>query len=115
MGGAVMGDRVVVLRADDGIGFVADACAALADAVTRVHVSKSTDADLVDTYTEMVVAYSRLIRDRLDGDPHGEVRRNIIDHLVHRLRQAQAGHITVAVVDVVDRLHAEITREPAGV
>lgn len=110
-----MGDRVVVLRADDGIGFVADACAALADAVNQIRVTRSTDGDLVDAYAEMVVAYSRLVSARLDGDPHATARRNIIDHLVERLRQARAGENSLRVLDVVDRLHAEITREPAGV
>ena len=110
-----MGDRVVVLRADDGTGFVADACAALADAVNQVRVSKSTDGDLVDAYAETVVTYSRLVRRRLDGDPHGSARLNIIDHLVERLRQARAGENPLPVLDIVDRLHAEITREAAGV
>lgn len=110
-----MTDRVVVLRADDGIGFVADACAALADVVNQVRAVRAGDADLVDAYAETVVAYSRLVLDRLDGDPHAETRRNIIDHLVGRLRQAQAGEITPPVLDIVDRLHGEITREPAGV
>jgi hypothetical protein len=110
-----MGDRVVVLRADDGIGFVADACAALADVVNQVRVSRSTDGELVDAYAELVVAYSRLMRRRLGNDPHATTRVNIIDHLVERLRQARAGENTLPVLDIVDRLHAEITREPAGV
>jgi len=110
-----MADRAVVLRTDDGIGFVADGCAALADAVNQVRVARRSEADLVDAYAEMVVAYSRLVRGRLADDPHAAARVNIIDHLVGRLRQAQAGDITLPVVDIVDRLHAEITREPAGV
>ena len=108
-----MGDRVVVLRTDDGIGFVADACAASAEAVHQVRVSRATDADLGDAYTELVIAYSELVRRRLTDDPHATTRITIIDHLLGRIRQAQAGDITVPVLDVVDRLHGELTREPA--
>lgn len=36
-----MTDRIVVLKNDDAIGFVADACAALAAAVNEIRVSRS--------------------------------------------------------------------------
>jgi hypothetical protein len=110
-----MSDRVVVLRTDDGISFVADACAALADAVNELRVVRTPDTDLVDAYAELVVAYSRLVRRQLADDPTGVVRVNIIDHLLERLRQARAGEDTLPIVDLVDRLHGELTREPAGV
>lgn len=113
-----MGDRMVVLRADDAVGFVADACAALADAVNEVRLSRSTDTGLVDTYAEMVVAYSRLLRRQWAEYPDHRsavVRVNVVDHLVERLRQARDGEITVPVVDVIDRLHGELTCQPAGV
>ena len=110
-----MGDRVVVLRAADGIGFVADACAALAGAVNGIRVTRSTDGHLVEADTELVVASSRLVRRQLADDPAQAVRITIIDHPVGRIRQAQAGEITIAVLDIVDRLHGEVTREPAGV
>src|SRR5438094_880676 len=90
-GGREMADRVVVLRSDDAMGFVGEACA------------------------EMVVAYSRLVGRGLADDPHGTARRNIIDHLVERLRQARAGEFTLPVLDIIDRLHGELTREPAAV
>ena len=110
-----MGSRVVVLRADDGIGFVADACAALAEAVNQVRVVRSTDSTLVEAYTETVVAYSELVRRQLSAqDPAETVRVTIIDHLIGRVRQAQAGEITIPVLDVVDRLHGEITRQSAS-
>lgn len=110
-----MTDRVVVLRPDDAIAFLADSCAALADALNQVRVVRSGDAALVDVYAEVVLAHSRLVRRRLDNDRESTAQVNIIEHLEERLRQARAGEITVAVLDIVDRLHAEITREPAGV
>lgn len=110
-----MAERLVVLRNEDALGFVADSCAALADAVNQLRAVRSTDADLVDVYAEMVLTYSRLVRSSRAGDPAATARANIIDHLVHRLEQARAGEITLPVLDIVDRLHAEITRQPAGV
>lgn len=104
-----MPDRILVLRPDDPVSFVADACAALADAVNEVRVVRSTDEELVATYAELVVAYSRGMREQLTAE--GTARLAVIDHLVDRLRQAQAGEITLPVLDVVDRLHAELTRE----
>lgn len=110
-----MADRVVVLRSDDALGFVADACAAIADAVNQVRIVRSGDQALVDVYAELVVAYSRLVHRDLAGDPADTARVNIIDHLVERVGQAQAGEITPPVLDVVDQLDAELTREPASV
>jgi hypothetical protein len=108
-------ERIVVLRSEDPLTFVADACAVLADAVNEVRVVRGADSDLVDVYAETVLAHCRLVRRQLADDPAGQVRANIIDHLVERLRQTRAGEISMAVLDVVDRLHGELTREPAGV
>jgi hypothetical protein len=111
-----MGDRVVVLRSDDGLGFLADACAALAEAVNEVRVARAGDADLVEVYAEVVVAYSRLARRRLDDcPPAATARGNILRHLEERIRQAGIGEITIPLLDVVDRLHGELTREPTAV
>jgi hypothetical protein len=106
---------MVVLRGDDAVGFLADSCGVLADAVNEVRVSRTTDPDLVEVYAELVVAYSRLVRRRLDADPGSTVRVNILGHLEERIRQATAGEIAWPVLDVVDRLHGELTREPAVV
>jgi hypothetical protein len=57
-------------------------------------------AELVDAYAELVVAYSRLVRRQLADGPTGVVRVNIIGHLLDRLRQAQAGEITLPFVDI---------------
>ena len=107
-------ERVVVLRSEDPLGFVADACDALAEAVNRMRAVRSSDADLVDTYAELVLAYTRLVRRGLTDEPAKTARLNIVEHLVERLRQARAGEINLRVLDVVDRLHAEITRETIG-
>lgn len=111
-----MGERVVVLRSDDGLGFLADACAALAEAVNQVRVARAGDGDLVEVYAEVVVAYSRLVRRRLgEGDRTATAQLNILHHLEERIRQASAGEITLPLLDVVDRLHGELTREPTSV
>ena len=61
----------------------------------------------------MVVAYSRVQRDELSV--RGETTRlAVIDHLVERLDQAEAEEINISVLDIVDRIHGELTREPAA-
>jgi hypothetical protein len=107
-----MADRIVVLRAHDAVSFVADGCAALADAVNEVRLQRRGDEELIRAYAAMVVAYSRVQRDELSV--RGETARlAVIDHLVERLGQAGAGEINISVLDIVDRLHGELTREPA--
>lgn len=104
-----MTDRIVVLKADDPVSFVAEACAALADAVNEIRIQRRGDVVLVKAYAEMVVAYAQLLRPELSAQ--GDARLAIIDHLVMRLRQAQADEITMSVQEIVDRLHGELTRE----
>lgn len=109
-----MTDRIVVLRDREALSFVADGCAALADAANQIRLARAGDAELVNVYAEMVVAYSHLVRDGL-AERGETVRLAIIDHLVERLRQAQTGEIAMSVLDIVDRLHGELTRERAPV
>ena len=85
---AAVADRVVVLRTRDPLGFVADVCAALADAVNEIRVSSVGERELEATYAEMVVAYSRLLRPAAAEAGSGVARAAVIDHLVERLRQA---------------------------
>jgi hypothetical protein len=109
-----MVDRVVVLHADDGLSFVADACAVMADAVDETRLVTAGHADLVEAYAEMVVAFGRLVSPRLLDD--GEtVRVSVMDHLLDRLVQARAGLIALPVLDIVDRLHGELTQTTARV
>lgn len=109
-----MVDRVVVLHADDGMSFIADACAVMADAVNETRLVTSGHADLVEAYAEMVVAFAQLVRPRLleDGET---VRVAVMDHLLDRLTQARTGQITLPVLDVADRLHGELTQDHARV
>jgi hypothetical protein len=104
-----MVDRVVVLHADDGPSFVADACAVMADAVNEPRLVTEGHADLVEAYTEMVVAFARLVRPRL-LDEGETVRLAVMDHPLDRLTHARTGLITLPVLDVVDRLHGELTQ-----
>ena len=109
-----MVDRVVVLHADDGLSFIADACAAMGDAVNETRLVTRGHANLVDAYAEMVVAFARLVRPRLLDD--GEtVRVAVMDHLLDRLTEARTGLIALPVVDVIDRLHGELSQDHAGV
>ncbi len=43
-----MVDRVVVLHADDGLSFIADACAVMADPVNETRLVTPGHADLVE-------------------------------------------------------------------
>jgi hypothetical protein len=103
-------DRVVVLRPDDPVAFLADACAAAAGAVNELRVAKVTDAALVDVYAELVVAYARVERNSTTG-----ARLAIIDHLIERITQARRGEIVSPLVDIVDRLHGELASATASV
>ena len=101
-------DRVVVLRDDDPLAFVADACAAAAAAAAEPRSWRPQDVAMVDVYAELVVAHARLVRPRLGG-----ARLQVIDHLTERIGQARSGEISTPLVDIVDRLHGEVTAQPA--
>jgi hypothetical protein len=103
-------DRVVVLRPDDPVGFLAGACAAAADAANELRVARATEAALLDVYAELVLAYARVERNSYTG-----ARLAIIDHLIERVTQARRGEIGAPLVDVVDRLHGELTSPAASV
>jgi hypothetical protein len=106
----MVGDRVVVLRSDDPLAFLADACAAAAAAVSEPRSWRPSDMAMIDLYAELVVAYARLARPHFRG-----TRLAIVDHLVGRVAQAQSGEITTSLVDIVDRLHGELATERAPV
>jgi hypothetical protein len=109
-----MVDRVVVLHADDGLSFISDACAVMADAVNETRLVTAGHVDLVEAYAEMVVAFARLVRPRLLDD--GEtIRVAVIDRLLDRLTQARNGLIARPVLDIVNRLHGELTQDYARV
>jgi hypothetical protein len=104
-----MSDRVVVLRTQDPVSFVADACGALAEVVNKIQAWGPSHDELVRVYAELVRALANLERPILARAESGEVRLNIVDHLIERLDQAQSGQINMAVADIADRLHGEIT------
>ena len=110
-----MGDQLLILRRDNPLDFVANACAALADLVSELRVSPVGDQLLIETYAEMLRAYSNLLRPGLLGDPGCATQVKVIDHLVERLGQARAGEISIPLLDVADRLHAELVRQPLRV
>lgn len=74
----------------------------------EVRGRRPSDQALAAVYAEMVVAYVRVVRVDREG-----VRRTVIDHLIGRVDEARNGEIAPPLVEIVDRLHAEITAEPA--
>jgi hypothetical protein len=109
-----MGDQVVVLRSDDPLGFIADACAAVADLVNETRLWQSSDQIAIETYAELLVAFANLMRPVLIDGASSGTQLAVIHHLVECLRQARAGEVYIPVLDVADRLHAELTRQPAS-
>jgi hypothetical protein len=97
-------DRIIVLRTEDPLSFVADASAALAAAVNEPHAWSAAHDELVGTYAGMVRTYANLLRPMIAG----EVQLRVIDHLLDRLAQAERGEILVAVTEIADRLHGEL-------
>ncbi|WP_429428581.1 hypothetical protein [Nocardia sp. GAS34] len=99
---------IVILRREDPLAFVADACAALAEENNRIRaVGQDDTRQLVQTYAELVISYAHLARPTLTS-----ARADIIDHLVDRVSQAQTGDIGIPLLDIVDRLHGELTHQP---
>jgi hypothetical protein len=111
----IMGDRVLILRRDHPLDFVAEVCAVLADSLNEIHVTREGETLLVDTYAEMLCAYSNLLRPGMASDPGCATQLNVIDHLVERLGQTRAGEIRIPLLDIADRLHAELVRQPLPV
>ena len=121
-----MGDQVLILRRDHPLDFVDNACAANtassgwgeappADLVNEIRVSRMGDQLLIETYAEMLRAYSNLLRPALMSDPSCATQVKVIDHLVERLGQARAGEISIPLLDIADRLHGELVRQPLPV
>ena len=106
----MMVDRVVVLRAGDPVAFLAESCGAATDAVNEVRVATPADAALVEVYAELVVAYARVERNSYSG-----ARLAVVDHLIERIAQARAGEIVTPLVDIVDRLHGELSSTATSV
>ena len=63
-----MSDQVLILRREHPLEFVANVCAALADSVNEIRVSLVGDQLLIETYAEMLRAYSNLLRPALVND-----------------------------------------------
>jgi len=110
-----MSDQVLILRRENPLDFVANACAALADSVNELRISRVGDHLLIEAYAEMLCAYCNLLHPTLVGDPSCTTQVKVIDHLVERLGQARAGEISIPLLDVADRLHAELVRQPLPV
>ena len=106
-----MTDRLLILRSEAPLAFVADACAALAGIVNEPHLlSSDAHEERVAVYAALVRAYAGLLR---LGNTD-EAQRHIVDHLLGRITQAELGEIVTPVADIVDRLHGELENVPAS-
>ncbi len=103
-----MSQRIVILRDHDPVSFVADGCAALADAANELHVWSAGHEELLAVYAAMVRTYAGLVRPSIDDEAKGR----IIDHVLERLGQAERGEIMAPVLDIADRLHGELVNDP---
>src|SRR3989442_14998006 len=106
-----MSERIVVLRDDDPLPFVEDACAAAADAVNEIRLAGPAKTDLDEVYAELVGALARLRRSVIAAGPSGQIRVKIVDHLLMRLHEASEGQVAIRIVDIADRLHGELTSD----
>src|SRR5437879_3039318 len=98
-------ERIVVLHEETPAAFLADACRAVAEAVNSVHVAGPGQEALVDVYAELVGAYARLQMGRSEVS---DTERNVMTHLLERIRQARAGEIEMPLADIADQLHARV-------
>ena len=71
---------------------------------------RAAERSLVDVYAELVIAYARVERNSYSG-----ARLAVIDHLIERIAQERGGEIVTPLVDIVDRLHGELTSTAASV
>jgi hypothetical protein len=108
----MVNDRVVVLRSEDPLGFVADSCAALADSVNETCEWRPSDQARIEAYAELLCCYANLTRPALAAESGSAVQLAVIEHLMERLAQARAGDINMSVLDVADRIHAELIHQP---
>lgn len=107
-----MSERIIVLRSEQPQQVLVDVCSALADAVNEPHAWRPSDTELLNVYAETVSALARFRRTELAEHPGSGVSVAVIDHLLDRIRQKQAGEIEIPLADLVDRLHAEAICEP---
>ncbi len=103
-----MVDRVVVWHAHDGLSFVADACAVMGRCRERDPTGHRRASRPRRGLCREVAAVARLFCSRLLDDSE-TVRIAVIDHLLDRLTEARTGLNALSVLDVVDRLHGELT------
>jgi hypothetical protein len=98
-------DTIVVLHPDAAGAFLADACRALAQAVNSIGVAGPEREEAVEVYAELVGAYARYKLGRRDSDV-SQVDRDIVAHLLERVREARAGETPIPLADIADQLHA---------
>jgi hypothetical protein len=102
----VVAERTVVLGPGGALAFLRDACRALGEAVDE---RGGADPELEVVYAELVACYARVLRPEIVRLPEGSVAWSaIIDHLLDRLSQARRREVTLGVVEVAGRLHAEL-------
>jgi hypothetical protein len=100
-------DSMVVLHQGAAGAFLADACRALADSVNAIGVAGPAREEAVEVYAELVGAFARFKLGRRDAGI-SQVDRDIVAHLLERIREARAGETAIPLADIVDQLHARV-------
>jgi hypothetical protein len=100
-------DTIVVLHEDYAGAFLADACRALAESVNAIGVAGSAREEAVEVYAELVGAFARFKLGRRDAGI-SQVDRDIVAHLLERIREARAGETAIPLADIADQLHARV-------
>ena len=111
-----MSEHVVVLDPGRPLGFLEDACAALAEAVSEMRDGAPGSEELAVVYGEVVGAYARLLREELSRMPEtSPAGLNIVDHLLERLRQVRSRECTIEVAEIADQLHGRLCEATAPI
>jgi len=100
-------ETIVVLHRDAAGAFLADACRALAESVNSIGVAGRERQEAVEVYAELVGAYARFKMGRRDSGI-SQVDRDIIAHLLERIREARDGETPIPLADIADQLHARV-------
>lgn len=104
-----MTDRIVFLDSAQPLGFLDDACCALADAVSDTAETDDAHDELAAVYAEVVGAYGRLLHEELSRLPEiSKAWLDIVDHLLVRLAEVRGRELPISVLEVADQLHGRL-------
>lgn len=104
-----MKERVVILDPAKPLQFLAEACIALADAVSETSDADDAHDELAAVYAEVVGAYGRLLREELGRLPEtSKAWLDVVDHLLLRLVEVRGRELPISVLEVAGQLHGRL-------